>query len=181
MRKSSVFVPGSCFFAMAFMLLTIVYAESAGGLRWKAPIGWKSEAARPMRAATYSVPPAPGDQSGGEVVINYFGPGQGGTVNANLERWNNQVLGPDGKPAKATTTLRDANIGMATIDVSGSYSGMGGPMMASPKVVHGYRLLGAIVEGPQGNVFVKFTGPAKTVEANRQKFEALLGSFEREK
>ena len=33
-----------------------------------------------------------------------------------------------------------------------------------------YRLLGAIVEGPGGNVFVKFAGPAKTIAANEQKF-----------
>jgi hypothetical protein len=70
---------------------------------------------------------------------------------------------------------------MTTIDAPGAYSGMGGPMMASPKTVPGYRLLGAIVEGPGGNVFVKFAGPAKTVAANRQKFDALLASFEREK
>jgi hypothetical protein len=180
MRKFSVMILWALLLAMPPALSTLL-AESAAGLRWTAPAGWKSEAARPMRAATYSVPPAPGDQTGGEVVINYFGPGQGGTVNANIERWKNQVLGPDGKPAAAIVTQRDANIGMTTIDVSGSYSGMGGPMMASPKVVPGYRLLGAIVEGPGGNVFVKFTGPAKTVEANRQKFDALLASFEKEK
>jgi hypothetical protein len=37
--------------------------------------------------------------------------------------------------------------------------------------------LGAIVEGPGGNVFVTFTGPAATVAANQQKFEQLLNSF----
>ena len=70
---------------------------------------------------------------------------------------------------------------MTTIDTSGAYTGMGGPMMASPKAVPGYRLLGAIVEGPGGNVFVKLTGPAKTIAANQQKFEQLLASFDREK
>jgi hypothetical protein len=57
---------------------------------------------------------------------------------------------------------------------------MGGPMAPS-KAVPGYRLLGAIVEGPGGNVFVKFSGPAKTVAANRQKFDQLLASFDKEK
>jgi hypothetical protein len=69
---------------------------------------------------------------------------------------------------------------MTTIEASGTYSGMGGPMAPS-KPVQGYRLLGAIVEGPGGNVFVKFTGPAKTVSANQQKFDQLLASFQREK
>jgi hypothetical protein len=40
----------------------------------------------------------------------------------------------------------------------------------------GYRLLGAIVEGPGGNIFFKFTGPAKTIAANQPKFELLLNS-----
>jgi hypothetical protein len=135
-----------------------------------------------MRAATYSVAPAAGDQTGGEVVINYFGLGQGGSVDANIERWKSQVHGPDGKPAQAAVAKRTVRgIQMTTIDASGAYSGMGGPMMASPKAVPGYRLLGAIVEGPGGSVFVKFTGPAKTVAANRQKFDELLASFDKER
>ena len=52
-----------------------------------------------MRAATYSIPLAAGDQGIAECVVNYFGPGQGGGVEANIERWKNQVQGADGKPA----------------------------------------------------------------------------------
>ena len=182
MRKYSVLILCRVFLSATLALATtVVLAESAAGLRWTAPAGWKSEAPRPMRAATYSVPAAPGDQSGGEVVINYFGPGQGGSIDANIERWKSQVQGPDGKPAVATTAKRTVRgIAMTTIDASGAYSGMGGPMAPS-KTVPGYRLLGAIVEGPGGNVFVKFTGPAKTVAANGQKFDQLLASFDKEK
>jgi hypothetical protein len=182
MRKYSVLIScGICLAASLALTMTPVLAESAAGLRWTAPAGWKSEAPRPMRAATYSVSPAPGDQSGGEVVINYFGPGQGGSVDANIERWKGQVQGPDGKPAVAAIATRTVRgIAMTTIDASGAYSGMGGPMAPS-KAVPGYRLIGAIVEGPGGNVFVKFSGPAKTVAANRQKFDQLLESFDKEK
>jgi hypothetical protein len=167
--------------ASSFLVLaaaTFVFAESAAGLRWTAPAGWKSEGPRPMRAATYTVPPAAGDVTGGEVVINYFGAGQGGSIDANIERWTNQMQGPDAKPAAAKVAKRSVHgLAMTTIDSSGAYSGMGGPMAPSGKAVPGYRLLGAIVEGPGGNVFVKFTGPAKTVAANAQKFEQLLSSF----
>jgi hypothetical protein len=41
-------------------------------------------------------------------------------------------------------------------------------------------MLAAIVENPGGNLFVKFTGPSKTVAANEQKFEQLLASFQKE-
>ena len=43
----------------------------------------------------------------------------------------------------------------------------------------GYRLLGAIIEGPGGNVFIKFTGPAKTMAANQPNFQQLLDSFQK--
>ena len=58
---------------------------------------------------------------------------------------------------------------------------MGGPLAGAQRVVSGYRLLGAIVEGPGGNVFLKFTGPNKTIAANQQKFEQLLASFQPDK
>src|SRR6266480_2820353 len=67
------------------------------------------------------------------------------------------------------------------IDTAGDYSGMGGPMAASSSAVPGYRLLGAIVAASGGNVFIKFTGPARTIAANQQKFEQMLASFQPDK
>ena len=159
----------------------IVLAESAAGVRWTAPASWKPEAARPMRAATYSIAPAAGDQTGAECVVNYFGPGQGGGVDANIERWRGQVLGADGKPATPKIDKRTTRgIQITVIDASGTYTGMGGPMMAG-KPVAGYRLIGAIVEGPGGSVFFKLTGPAKTIAAQQKNFEQLLASIQPDK
>jgi hypothetical protein len=156
-------------------------AESAAGVRWTAPAGWKNEGSRPMRAATYSVAPAPGDKASAECGVYFFGTGQGGTIEANLERWKGQFKGPDGKVAPAKIANRTVNgLAITAIATSGEYSGMGGPMASSP-AVPGYRLLGAIVAGPGGNVFIKFTGPAKTIAANQQKFEQMLASFQPEK
>jgi hypothetical protein len=159
-----------------------VFAESAAGIRWTAPPGWKTEAARPMRAATYSIPLAPGDQGVAECVVNFFGAGQGGGVEANIERWRGQVLGADGKPAVAKVDKRAGRgVPITTIDTSGNYTGMGGPMMAGGKPVAGYRLIGAIVEGPGGSVFFKLTGPAKTIAAQQKNFEQLIQSIQVDK
>ena len=156
--------------------VAVLNAESAAGIKWTAPAGWKTEAARPMRAATYSIAPD------GECAVNFFGAGQGGGVDANVERWKGQFQGPDGKTAPATVATRKAGgLNLTTIETAGAYSGLGGPMARSRGAVPGYRLLGAIVEGPGGNVFIKFTGPAKTIAANRQKFEQLLASFQLDK
>ena len=133
-----------------------------------------------MRAATYTAAPAPGDQASAECGVYFFGVGQGGSVEANLDRWTSQFRSADGKPAAAKIAKRSARgLAITTIDAAGEYSGMGGPL-APGRPVPGYRLLGAIVEGRGGNVFVKFTGPAKTVAANAQKFEQLLASFQPE-
>jgi hypothetical protein len=130
-----------------------------------------------MRAATYTVPAASGDHDPAECAVYFFGPGQGGSVEANIERWKGQFAqGASAQPRKRTIH----GLAVTTIDISGDYSGMGGPMNTQPTVKPGYRLLGAIVEGPQGNLFVKFSGPAKTVAANQQKFEQLLTSFSKE-
>jgi hypothetical protein len=50
-------------------------------------------------------------------------------------------------------------------------------MMESQGKKENYRLLGAIVEAPEGLVFFKFTGPAKTIGASEAEFDAMIGTM----
>jgi len=153
----------------------ILLAQSIAGLKWTSPDGWTNQGSRPMRAATYSIP---GD---GECVVYFFGATQGGTVEANLERWKGQMQTADGKPADAKIAKRTIHgLPVTTIESSGTYTGAAGPTATEKIIKPGYQLLGAIVEGPGGNIFIKFAGPVKTVEANRAKFEGLLASFDKQ-
>lgn len=157
-----------------------LFADGAAGVHWTAPADWKAEAQRPMRAATYTIGAAAGDTEGAECVAYYFGQGQGGTVEANVERWKGQFLGSDGKaaPAKiAESTIHGLKV--TTIESSGVYTGMGGPMAKEHPRKSGYRLLGAIIDAPGGLIFFKFTGPAKTIEANRAAFRKMLDSVQK--
>jgi hypothetical protein len=161
-------------FALLICLLAFpALADSAGGINWTSPTTWKADAPRPMRAATYLIAPAKGDTDSGECGVFYFGEGQGGGVDANIERWVSQFEG-------AKTPLRKkekiAGFDVTTVEVEGTFANsMGGPM--GPKTPKsGFKLLGAIVEGPKGNVFFKLTGPAKTVEAARAEFMKMLKS-----
>jgi hypothetical protein len=151
-------------------------ADSGAGIHWTVPPGWKSEPERPMRLATYTVAP------GGECAAYFFGSGQGGSVEANVDRWIGQFLQPDGKPSKSAAKIAKKAIHgwpVTTVDVSGAYTGMGGPTSQSgAAATSGYRLLAAIVEGPQGSIFFKFTGPAKTVATNQAAFDKMLASLE---
>jgi hypothetical protein len=128
------------------------------------------------------VPKAAGDSEDGECAVFYFGPGHGGGVDANMKRWTGQFEAPGGGPADklaktSKTTLK--GLPVTRIDLTGTYKPASGPMMQASGSKAGYRLLGAIVEGPEGPVFFKFTGPAKTVAAQQPAFETLLKSISR--
>jgi hypothetical protein len=154
----------------AFLLL----GESGAGVQWVMPPSWKAEAQRPMRLATYRA------GSDLECGVYYFGPGQGGSVDANLDRWIGQYLQADGKPSKAAAKILKRTVHglpVTTVDVSGAYTGMGGPTAQPGPAMPGYRLLGAIAEGPQGSIFFKFTGPSATVAANEPAFEKMIASL----
>ena len=166
----------SCLLAL---LAAPALAENAGGISWKAPQAWRVQPQRPMRAATYTVPKAAGNAEDGECAIFYFGPGQGGGADANLKRWIGQFEAPGGGPADKLAKISKGQLNglpLARIDLSGTYKPSSGPMMQASGAKPGYRLLGAIVEGPQGAVFFKLTAPAKTAAAQQPAFEALLKS-----
>ena len=154
-------------------------AETAAGVHWTAPASWKAQAARPMRAATYAVAAVADDKEDGECGIYYFGSGKGGNVDENMKRWIGQFDPPqqDAQPRKRTIS----GLNVTTIDLSGTYTGAGGPMATIKTIKPGYRLLGAIVEAPEGLLFIKFTAPVKTVAANQVNFEDLLKSLARDK
>jgi hypothetical protein len=52
-------------------------------------------------------------------------------------------------------------------------------MMESQGVKKRYALLGAIIEGPNGGVFFKLTGPVKTLASAERDFDAMLASLHR--
>lgn len=144
----------------------------AGGIQWKVPARWTTGAGSSMRVATYAVAGAKGAEAG-ECAVFFFGPGQGGGVDDNVARWAKQF---EGAPKAETRTTAVAGLRVTRAQVAGTYLAPGGPMMQSTGKRAGYRLLGAIVEAPGGNVFFKLTGPAATVDAAQAEFDALVAS-----
>lgn len=153
-----------------------------GDLRFKAPEGWVSE--RPtssMRASQYQLPAADGDPEAASLVVYYFGPGQGGSVDANLERWIGQMQSADGRPSKDTSKTETTSVnGMKTtmLDVTGTYAGgdMGGGGAGQSKP--NFRMRAAVIETPKGAYFVKLVGPVKTVARWDQAFLDFVKSAE---
>jgi len=128
-----------------------------------------------MRKASYEVPKVDGDTENGELAVFYFGPGQGGGIEQNVDRWVKQFS--DIQPSDVKRADRQANgLREHTVEISsGTFDGgMPGMGTAGPK--KNYALEGAIVEAPSGAYFFKMTGPAKTVAAARGAFLQLLDS-----
>jgi hypothetical protein len=163
------------------LLTALLTAQSGPDIKWVVSGNWKLQPrGSSMRLATYQIKPAPGDQESGECGVYYFGQGQGGSVEANVDRWVGQFQQADGKSSKDAAkvekrTIHDLKV--TTVNVSGAYTGMGGPRAPEGPPKPDYRLLGAIVEGPRGSVFFKFTGPAKTVGENQDAFEKMISSL----
>lgn len=143
------------------------------------PKEWQSQTpASTMRAAQFVVPAAKGAAEG-EMVVFYFGKGQGGTVAANTERWTSQFSTPDGKPVKPKLdSFAVSGMPVTTVELNGNYSrgvGMGQQGQGRPDQT----LLVAIIETPEGNVTFQLYGDRKTVAAHRKAFEAMLRGFKR--
>jgi len=147
--------------------------SAAGGVRWTVPAGWTAGKTNPMRVATYAVPAAKGSDSG-ECTVFFFGPGQGGGVDENVDRWARQF---EGSPPARRSTKTVSGMAVTLAEVEGTYLSPGGGQMVSQGKKAGYRLLGAIVEAPEGRVFFKMTGSAATVAAARPAFDGLVASI----
>lgn len=107
--------------------------------------------------------------------------GAGGTIEANITRWQGQFVEEDGEAVEAKTevkTIREHEVHF--VDISGTYLDMPGGPFAGGKAIEreNYRMLAAIVETKDhGNYFVKLYGPQHTIEQNKAHFESMIESL----
>jgi hypothetical protein len=165
-------------------------AESAAGLSFAVPKDWAAGTpTSAMRAAQFALP---AEKEGGdtpELVLFFFGSGQGGNTQANIDRWIGQMQQADGKSSAEKAKRESRKVGKYTVSlvtVDGSYAGgMMGGMGANPHAdPHGgggtksdYRLWAAVVEGDGGPWFFKATGPKGAMEKAATGFDALVASL----
>ena len=154
---------------------TLEAPASGGGLTWHAPAPFVVRAPKSsMRVAEYGID---GDAAA-ELAVFYFGPDQGGSIEANMTRWIGQFAQPDGSETKAKRDeLSVKGLPVALVEAKGTYSGgMAMPGSAAPASQPDAMLLGAIIKGPNGSVFFKLVGPRASVEKARSGFDALVQS-----
>jgi hypothetical protein len=153
-----------------------------GELHFKAPDAWTTEkTTSTMRVAQYKLPKADGDPEDASLVLYYFGAGQGGNVQANIDRWINQMQQADGSASKDKAKTEDLTINglkVSTVDVTGTYTAEMAPGSGDHRNDTNYRLRAAVIETPKGNYFAKLVGPSNTVAKWDQAYNDYLKSFE---
>lgn len=139
------------------------------------PAEWQSKPpASQMRLAEF-VTPAAGDDAGAEVVVYYFGAGQGGTVEANIERWRNQFADDQGNHPEAIVTRDSASHFPTTyVQLRGSYTRSIGMSDSAALPRPDQVLMAAVVETPRGNLHVQMHGPAASVSAQEEVFRSFV-------
>jgi len=161
------------FCLLLFISCSILFAAdpvefSVGSFHFERPEGWNWVVpTSPMRKAQLSI----SGNSSEPVEVNFFhfGPGQGGSVQANVDRWFNQFQ--NAETSQKETTI--AGVRVIYVDASGTFlSGMPG---ASTTPKEKYALKGAILKDDVGgDVFVKMTGPIEFVAASGELFQSMI-------
>jgi len=145
---------------------------TVAGLEFPLPQGWEVvPPASQMRVAQWEV--AEGDARA-DVVFFFFGRDQGGSVDANFARWLGQFREPTEElnPQKAEFSGERGKVHILKVQGTYNASMPGQPQPDQPDTL----LIGAVVEGAEGNVFIRFNGPNELVAAQEQVFLQSLAT-----
>lgn len=137
------------------------------GLSGPKPATWISHPpATQFAVAEYAIPGRDGADQGRIVVST-----AGGTLDMNVARWKAQFRGgPDGGAVEPVISKVEAgDLSIDVVEFAGEYRGMGGGFTPGQLMI-----TGIVPSTNNQQVFIKFIGPAKTVEANREAFMELL-------
>lgn len=149
----------------------------AGALVFHYAKPWENvSSGRPMRAGELKYDHTEEGLEDVEVVFYYFGPGQGGGIEPNIQRWVGQF---EGEPSVERETVEVDGNKVHYLYAKGTFldGGMAGPFSGAPKTAKaGYMMLAAIVENEQGAVFLKATAPEKSAAAIKDAFKKLAES-----
>jgi len=108
----------------------------------------------PFRVVTWKVQDA-------ECIVYFFGEGQGGSVQANLDRWQGQ-FSQNGKSADAKITKRTVHgVAMTTIDLAGTWTATGGQVKEGQGPLPNYRMVATVAEGRKATSSSASSDPKK--------------------
>ena len=150
---------------------------SIAGITFTPASQWEDFGPSGMRAASYSYGPLEPDKDSATLTVFHFGKGQGGTIEANMDRWISQFSLPDGRDPATAAIRYDRQVAgypAHVVTLFGIYNESVRPMSKEKVARQNYRLVAIIVEAPGGNVFFKLTGPDKTATIMIEAFITMI-------
>lgn len=159
-------------------------AIAEGKFEMTAPESWQRKQPKTnIVEHEFEVPAADGDERPARLTVM----GAGGSIEDNIERWYGQFRQPDGGDTADQAKVEQKMVAgqeVTQVDVSGTYLDKPGGPFAGGKTIEreNYRMLAAIIETTQkgkktGNYFIKLVGPRKTIEENKEAFDAMIDSL----
>jgi len=145
-------------------------------LTLRVPDSWKQEkSTSSMRLAQFVIPPLEGDKEPADLVLYYTGMGGMGPVDANIKRWVGQI-DPNGRTVKIFTG-KSKKGKYTLVDGRGTYlKPIGPPIQRKSKPMPGAQMLAMILETEKGPVYLKLTGPEKTVTGAADDLRKAVGA-----
>ncbi len=169
--EGPVAVPANLTSAQRFGMRTAATPAAQDGLpfTYDVPDGWTTAPANSMRLINL----VPAGDPRAECYVTIL-PGEGGGVDANVNRWRNQMsLEPYTNEELEALPKREL-LGAEAIYVEfeGLYTGMSGDQ-SEPD----YKLLGLILPLNNSGMFIKMLGPRDLIEQESGNFDAFCASF----
>lgn len=107
-----------------------------------------------------------------EAIFYHFpGPGGGGGVQANIDRWLGQFAS---KPESKTEEIDAGGKKITLVTATGTYND--GPPMGAKTPRENYTLLAAIVPTEDSNIFIKLAGPKDAIAKVAEGFKKMAAS-----
>lgn len=146
------------------------------GLRAPIPASWQEQ--QPQSAMHHTSFRVPGEDGGddAQIVVFFFGAGQGGPIDANIQRWEGQFRSPEGGSVESDVQRFEVDgMPIALVELQGEYMAMGDRWYTEDQ-----HFLAAIVDAPgDRRIFIRFVGDRATVQAHRESFLAMIDGLKR--
>jgi hypothetical protein len=153
------------------------------GMQSQTPADWVEEASTSrFRLKQFRLQATGDDKENAELIIFFFGTGQGGSVEQNHQRWKGMFVPPEGRRIEDVAKVSHFKLGkvpVTMLDVHGTYLFRSRPFDPVSETARrpNYRMLAAVIESEKGPYFVRLVGPAATVASYAKGFEDWLKGF----
>ncbi len=173
---------------LSLALVGFVFADDKGtvveldGMKSTAPATWKKDEPPkgPMfksRKYQFKIDKVADDPENAELRIILL-QGEGGGVDANVDRWKKEFKAPASDKAKVEK-FKVNGVDVVMVDIEGTYLSKFPPFAPDAKVTEkeNWRIINVMFASKNGPYFFKLMGPAKTVGGQRKAFEEWVKNF----